>query len=112
MRCVASLCRGVVGGHSEANASETLAPVSIGGNNEPWELREKVGNRVALIGGMDQFNVLTAGSDESIRQMVHTLFERVGRDGGYILSLADHFFETPAENLRVYAREGRECRYG
>ncbi|MCX7667421.1 MAG: hypothetical protein N2Z84_00605, partial [Atribacterota bacterium] len=42
---------------NETDVSETLAPVSIGGNQEPWELKAKIGNRLALIGGMDQFNV-------------------------------------------------------
>ena len=40
---------------------------------------------------MDQFNVLTSGTEEEIRSMVYTLFERVGYEGGYILSCADHF---------------------
>jgi|GEM_PF-57103 len=86
-----------------ADASETLAPVSIGGNQEPWEFKEKIGNRLALIGGMDQHNVLTVGTPEEIRSVVFTLFEKVGKDGGYILSCADHFFDTPPENLRIYA---------
>lgn len=94
-----------------ADASETLAPVSIGGNQEPWEFKEKIGNRLALIGGMDQHNVLTLGTPQEIRFMVFTLFEKVGRDGGYILSCADHFFDTPPENLRVYAEAARECVY-
>ncbi len=93
------------------DASETLAPVSIGGNQEPWEFKEKIGNRLALIGGMDQFNVLTSGTPAEIRSMVHTLFEKVGYEGGYILSCADHFFDAPVENLRVYAEAARECRY-
>lgn len=93
------------------DASETLAPVSIGGNQEPWEFKQKIGNRLALIGGMDQFNVLSSGTHEEIRNMVFTLFEKVGYDGGYILSCADHFFDTPLENLRVYAEAARECVY-
>jgi len=94
-----------------ADVSETLAPRSIGGNQEPWEFKAKIGDRLALIGGMDQFNVLTSGSAEQIRSMVFKLFETVGKDGGYILSCADHFFETPPENLRVYAEAARECIY-
>ena len=93
------------------DASETLAPKSIGGNQEPWDFKKKVGNRIALIGGMDQFNVLTTGSDEDIRQMVFKLFEKVGYDGGYILSCADHFFETPVEKLKIYADAAKECTY-
>jgi uroporphyrinogen decarboxylase len=94
-----------------ADASETLAPPSIGGNQEPWELRRKVGNRIALIGGMDQHSVLTEGTPGEIRTQVRTLFERVGYDGSYILSCADHFFETPPENLASYAEAARECIY-
>jgi uroporphyrinogen-III decarboxylase len=96
---------------NNADASETLAPKSIGGNNEPWELKEKIGRRMALIGGIDQFNVLTQGSPEDIRRMVFTLFEKVGYEGGYILSCADHFFETPVENIEIYVKAARECVY-
>ncbi len=93
------------------DCSETLAPPSIGGNQEPWEAKKKFGNRVALIGGMDQYNVLSTGSRDDIRKMVFKLFETVGADGGYILSSADHFFETPPENIKIYAEAARECSY-
>lgn len=93
------------------DASETLAPTSIGGNQEPWEFKAKVGNRLALIGGMDQINILTYGTAEEIRKTVHFLFERVGYEGGYILSCADHFFDAPPENLRAYVAAARECVY-
>jgi uroporphyrinogen decarboxylase len=93
------------------DASETLAPTSIGGNQEPWEFKAKIGRRLALIGGLDQFNVLTESSPEIIRDMVFRLFEKVGYDGGYILSCCDHFFETPPRNLRVYAEAARACVY-
>jgi uroporphyrinogen decarboxylase len=93
------------------DASETLAPKSIGGNQEPWEFKAKIGARLALIGGLDQFNVLTRGSAEQIRAMVFKLFETVGAGGGYILSCADHFFETPVENIRAFAAAARECVY-
>ena len=29
------------------DASETVAPASVGGNQEPWEFKQKVGNRIA-----------------------------------------------------------------
>ena len=93
------------------DASETLAPPSIGGNQEPWEFKKKIAGRLALIGGLDQFNVLTRGSADDIRRKVRELFEKVGPDGGYILSCCDHFFETPPENLRAYAAAARECLY-
>ena len=93
------------------DASETLAPVSIGGNQEPWEFKAKVGNRLALIGGVDQFSVLTDGTQQQIRDTVFELFEKVGQDGGYICSTADHFFETPPENLHAFVEAARECVY-
>jgi uroporphyrinogen-III decarboxylase len=93
------------------DASETLAPPSVGGNQEPWQFAESIAGRVAMIGGVDQFNVVTDGSPELIRATVHKLFETVGVNGGYICSLSDHFFETPPEKLQVYADAARECVY-
>jgi len=60
---------------------------------------------------MDQFNVLTSGTSEQIRNQVITLFEKVGYEGGYILSCTDHFFETPPEKLQIYANAAHECTY-
>lgn len=92
------------------DASETLAPISVGGNQEPWEFKRKVGDRIACIGGIDQFNVLE-GSDEGIKNKVRELFEKVGYNGGYICSCSDHFFETPVNKLKVFAEAARECVY-
>ena len=96
---------------NDADCSETLAPVNIGGNQEPWEMKAIVGNRIALIGGIDQFNVLTSGPGEKIRKMVHTLFEKVGYDGGYICTCSDHFFDTPVDHLKIMAEAAKECLY-
>jgi hypothetical protein len=93
------------------DVSETLAPPSVGGNQEPWEFKKKVGDRLALIGGVDQFNVVTRGSEKLIREKVFELFEKVGQGGGYICSLSDHFFDTPPDNLDAFARAARECVY-
>ncbi|HUT89473.1 MAG TPA: uroporphyrinogen decarboxylase family protein [Thermoguttaceae bacterium] len=109
-------CGGTLGieEHIVANgcdASETLAPTSVGGNQEPWDFARKIDGRVALIGGVDQHNVLTDGTPDEIRAMVHKLFDSVGAGGGYVCSLSDHFFETPPEKLRIYAEAARECVY-
>lgn len=93
------------------DASETLAPPSIGGDQEPWEFREKIADRLALIGGMDQYNVVTEGTEQQIRSKVFELFEKVGYKGGYICSMADHFFETPLGKLKIFAEAARECVY-
>ena len=93
------------------DVSETLAPPSVGGNQEPWEFKRKIGNRLALIGGVDQFNVVTTGTVDAIRKKVFELFEKVGHEGGYICSLSDHFFETAPEKLEAFAAAARECVY-
>ena len=93
------------------DVSETLAPKSIGTNQEPWEFAEKVRHKLALIGGMDQFSVVTDGSPELIREKTFELFEKVGRQGGYICALSDHFFETPVDNLKAFADAAKECVY-
>jgi uroporphyrinogen-III decarboxylase len=82
------------------DVSETLAPKSIGGNQEPWEFKRKIGNRLAL-----------SGTPAIIRSTVHELFEKVGSEGGYVCSLSDHFFDTPPENLRAFSDAARECVY-
>ena len=97
---------------NETDASETLSPPGTGGNiTEPALVREAYAGKVAMIGGMDQFNILTNGPEEAIRAEVRRLFDGFGKHGGYILSCSDHFFETPPENLRAYAAAARECTY-
>jgi hypothetical protein len=97
---------------NHADASETLAPPGVGGNiTEPEKVRAVFGGKVAMIGGMDQFNILTSGTQETIRQETHRLFEGFGNRGGYICSASDHFFETSVENLKAFAEAARECIY-
>ena len=97
---------------NETDASETLTPPGCGGNiTEPAKVRDAYAGRVAMIGGMDQFNVLTSGTAEQIGAEVGRLFEGFGRDGAYILSASDHFFDAPVENLRAFAAAARECVY-
>jgi len=94
------------------DVSETLSPPGTGGNiTDPAKVRDAFAGRVAMIGGMDQFNVLTTGTPECIHAETQRLFEGFGRDGGYICSASDHFFETPVENLIAFADAAKNCRY-
>jgi hypothetical protein len=97
---------------NKTDASETLAPPGVGGNiTVPEKVRKVYAGKVTMIGGMDQFNILTDGSHEEIRQEVHRLFEGFGKDGGYIMSASDHFFETSPANLKAFAAAAKECVY-
>ena len=51
----------------------------------------------------------SAGPYDAVR-MRHPARFRLGR-GGYILSCCDHYFETPPENIRIYADAARACVY-
>jgi uroporphyrinogen-III decarboxylase len=95
-----------------ADASETLSPPGVGGNiAEPEKVRAVFGGRRAMIGGMDQFNILGTGTPAQIRAETFRLFEGYGKNGGYICSACDHFFEASPENLRHFAAAGSECVY-
>ena len=94
------------------DASETLSPPGVGGDTVPEEVKRRIGDKVCLIGGMDQINILTEGTRGQIRAETRRLFEALGAGGGYILSASDHFFHAPIENLRAFAQAAQECVYG
>jgi uroporphyrinogen decarboxylase len=95
-----------------ADASETLSPPGVGGTiTEPKAVRAKFAGKLAMIGGMDQFHILGDGTAAEIQAEVNRLAEGFGRDGGYICSAADHFFEIPPDNLKAFAAAARQCVY-
>lgn len=93
------------------DAAETLTPPSMGGDARPRELKQRIGNQVALIGGLDQNHVLEVGTPETIRHHIREMFEGYGPGGGYIMCPSDHFFHIPVENLEAYAAAARACVY-
>lgn len=93
------------------DASETLSPKDMGGNIEGPELYEAMHAKVALIGGMDQVNILEKGTPEGVEKEAYRLFDVFGKDGGYICSTCDHFFEAPVENLYAFGKAAHECTY-
>ncbi len=94
------------------DASETLSPPEIGGNIvDGAKVKEKLGSKLALIGGMDQITILTNGTPKQVKDEVKRLFKVYGKNGGYIMSACDHFFEVPVDNLKAYAEAAKECVY-
>jgi hypothetical protein len=96
------------------DASETLSPPGMGGDiarEDRAAVKTALGTTLALIGGLDQNNILGRGSREEITAEVEHLFSTFGRNGGYIMSASDHFFHVPRENLLHYARAARACAY-
>lgn len=96
------------------DASETLSPPGVGGDIHPTDrvtVKQKLGSRVALIGGVDQGELLKYGSAQNIRDEVGNLFASFGAGGGYICSASDHFFDVSVDQLRAMSVAAMDCRY-
>ena len=75
------------------------------------EAKRRIGDRVCIIGGFDQFHALIDCPPEATRAAVRACFEAAGAGGGYILSPSDHFFDADPRLIRAYADEARQCVY-
>lgn len=93
------------------DAMETFTPRSMGGDARMAEAKRRVGGRVCMIGGFDQFHDFAGCAPEQTRRAVRRLFEEAGEGGGYILAPSDHFFEADEILLRAFAEEARSCIY-
>ena len=93
------------------DAMETLTPPDMGGDMVLAEAKRRIGDRVCLIGGFDQFHFFKDCIPEETRKAVRECFEDAGRGGGFILSPSDHFFDADLELLKAFADEGRNCMY-
>jgi uroporphyrinogen decarboxylase len=94
------------------DAMETFTPREMGGDANIGEAKRRVGGRVCLIGGFDQFHGFVGCTPAETRAEVRRLFEQAGGGGGYILAPSDHFFEADEALLEAFADEARRCRYG
>ena len=90
---------------------ETLTPPAMGGDMNLAEAKRRVGDRVCLIGGFDQFHGFLGCSEAETRAEVRRCFAEVGPGGGYILSPSDHFFDADPELIKAFVDEARKCSY-
>jgi uroporphyrinogen decarboxylase len=93
------------------DAMETFTPEGMGGDTILAEAKKRIGDRVCMIGGFDQFHHLKGCTPEETRRAVRKCFHDAGEGGGYILSPSDHFFEAQIELLEAFADEARRCVY-
>lgn len=80
-----------------------IEPMDALGGMKPYEFREKVGNKVALMGGVNTLT-LAKGTPEDVEREARECIEGAGKKGGYIMAAGDMVpFEAPRENvLRMY----------
>lgn len=93
------------------NAMETFTPSGMGGDVLLAEAKQRIGDRVCMIGGFDQFHFFTGCTEAETRAEVRRCFNEAGLGGGYILSPSDHFFEADLKLIEAFADEARKCRY-
>ena len=93
------------------DAMETFTPPAMGGDANLREAKRRVGDKVCMIGGFDQFHFFIGCAPEATRREVRRCFEEAGTGGGFILSPSDHFFDADLELLRAYADEAHRCVY-
>ncbi|MDR1192260.1 MAG: hypothetical protein LBK60_11470 [Verrucomicrobiales bacterium] len=93
-----------------ADALETMTPSSMGGDCRMEEAAERVGDKLAFVGGFDQNEGFERGNLEFLRREVHRLFAAKPR-GGFIISPSDHFFFGNPDTLKEFVKVCRECVY-
>jgi uroporphyrinogen-III decarboxylase len=63
--------------------------------------KQRVGERLVLVGNLDQINLLRHGSREEIERVTRATVEAGKPGGGFILSSADHLYDkTPIDHVR------------
>jgi uroporphyrinogen-III decarboxylase len=93
------------------DAMETFTPAAMGGDVILGEAKRRIGDRVCIIGGFDQFHALIGCTADATRATVRDCFAAAGEGGGFILSPSDHFFDADPNLVRAYAEAGRKCVY-
>jgi len=92
-------------------AMETFTPSTMGGDVDLREAKRRIGSRVCMIGGFDQFHFFKDCTPQETRQAVRRCFEEAGEGGGFVLAPSDHFFDADLELLAAYADEAKKCVY-
>ncbi len=93
------------------DAMETFTPADMGGDTRLAEAKQRIGDRVCMIGGFDQFHYFTSCTPDETRAEVRRCFEEAGPGGGYILAPSDHFFDAEPKLIAAFVDEARKCVY-
>jgi len=95
----------------EPDAIETFTPEGMGGDADLAEAKRRIGDKVCMIGGFDQFHYFIGCSPKETRAAVRKCFEEAGVNGGYILAPSDHFFDADLELIKAFVDEAHKCIY-
>jgi len=94
------------------DAMETFTPSDMGGDTLLKVAKKRIGHKVCMIGGFDQFHFFNDCTEKETREEVRRCFEEAGEGGGFILSPSDHFFDADLNLIRAFSDEAGKCLYG
>lgn len=95
--------------HLEAMAEVGADILSVEAGPNMGEVKNAIGDRVALSGNLDSINTLWHGTEEEIEAAVSKLITEVAGRGGYIVNTGENTPEqTPPEHLEAMIRSIRE----
>ena len=92
-------------------AMETVVPPALWGDVDLAKAKQRVGDKICMIGGFDQFQHLKGCIPEETREAVQACFEQAGEGGGYFPDPSDHFFDAELGLIDAYVDEARHCCY-
>lgn len=95
----------------QPDAMETFTPKAMGGDTRLAEAKRRIGDKVCMIGGFDQFHHFEKCTEAETRAAVRRAFADAGAGGGFILSPSDHFFDADPALIAAFADEARRCVY-
>lgn len=93
------------------DAMETFTPNGMGGDADLAEAKKRIGDKVCMIGGFDQFHFFQGCPVEDTRKEVRRCFAEAGDGGSYILSPSDHFFDADLDLIAAFVDEAQNCIY-
>lgn len=95
----------------KTDAMETFTPPGMGGDTDLGKAKKRIGDKVCMIGGFDQFHFLKGCSPDETKAEVRRCFEEAGENGGYILCPSDHFFDADTYLIKALVDEAKNCIY-
>ncbi len=102
---VRSVLDGMV--NTGADVLEPLQPLALNGNMSLAEVKARVGNRIALYGGLNE-RVLQSDDPEDVRAEVRRCIDEAAAGGGYAIRSGGQIFEARLENIELMAKYAGE----